>query len=41
MTHHQGSHGHPQPTRSWWVVSAWASLVLLALSGLAGAAGMG
>ncbi|WP_298459424.1 molybdopterin oxidoreductase [uncultured Cellulomonas sp.] len=41
MTHHPGSQRRPHQTPSWWVVGAWASLVLLAAGGLAGAAGLG
>jgi len=41
MAHHEVSHErHEEPT-TWWVVSAWASLVLLVVGGLAGAAGLG
>lgn len=39
---HQGSPHRPQEhVSSWWVVTAWASLLLVLAGGLAGAAGIG
>lgn len=41
MAHPQSPHRPTDEPSSWWVVAAWASLGLIVLGGLAGAAGLG
>ncbi len=41
MAHDRSSQQRLEQARSWWVVGAWASLLLVLAGGLAGAAGLG
>jgi hypothetical protein len=41
MAHHEAPRPPYDEPTPWWVVGAWASLGLVVLGGLAGAAGLG